>query len=198
MRNPFAPSTKAPTSTETTSRSSFFSSDLIGSIIGSSEEGAKVDNNNNDKNQGEGHDSSSMTDALSSAAQSLRRVSVSALLPSTFSISSGGGGGSHNGGVDTTQTSEDKNGLDQSFASLDDMLLSQPPSLASNDTSNVTSPSSSSSTFSLLCLRCRGTVEGPRNSTCKCEMPALTVDDLASQKTGTRSANVISGSMGAR
>jgi myosin heavy subunit len=34
----------------------------------------------------------------------------------------------------------------------------------------------------LHCLRCKGTVEGPKFSTCKCSMPALTPDDLSSDR----------------
>jgi hypothetical protein len=34
----------------------------------------------------------------------------------------------------------------------------------------------------LHCLRCKGTVEGPKFSTCKCSTPALTPDELSSDR----------------
>lgn len=43
------------------------------------------------------------------------------------------------------------------------------------------------------CLRCSGTVEGPKYSTCKCLMPALTPDDLA-QPAATSGAATAAGS----
>lgn len=36
----------------------------------------------------------------------------------------------------------------------------------------------SADAFKLRCLRCKGTVEGPKYSTCKCAVPALSPDDL--------------------
>ncbi len=48
------------------------------------------------------------------------------------------------------------------------------------------------SAMRLLCLRCKGSVEGPKFSTCKCAIPALTPDDLhAHNSSGT--LNMLSG-----
>ena len=34
-----------------------------------------------------------------------------------------------------------------------------------------------------ICLRCHGTVEGPKYSTCKCKIPAMTPEDLNKSST---------------
>ena len=39
----------------------------------------------------------------------------------------------------------------------------------------------------LTCLRCHGSVEGPKFSTCKCDLPALTPDDLHHQPSSSQS-----------
>jgi hypothetical protein len=46
------------------------------------------------------------------------------------------------------------------------------------DPEGTDAESSEKQPMRLHCLRCQGTVEGPKYSTCKCTIPALTMDDL--------------------
>lgn len=48
----------------------------------------------------------------------------------------------------------------------------------------------------LQCLRCQGTVEGPKFSTCKCVIPALSPDDLNSNNHNGGTLNMLSGFAG--
>lgn len=64
-------------------------------------------------------------------------------------------------------------------------------SLSSKSTSFAPDSSSTVVDNKLRCLRCNGTVEGPKYSTCKCVVPALSQDDLCSE---TSSASASSGS----
>lgn len=43
-------------------------------------------------------------------------------------------------------------------------------------------------TMRLTCLRCKGSVEGPKFSTCKCAVPAMSPDDLATPASSTTSS----------
>jgi hypothetical protein len=56
------------------------------------------------------------------------------------------------------------------------------------------STSSSTVPMKLICLRCKGTVEGPKFSTCKCSVPALSPDDLVDHGIGSIDSHVASGS----
>lgn len=51
-------------------------------------------------------------------------------------------------------------------------------------------PVSSPAEIKLRCLRCQGTVEGPKYSTCKCAIPALCHDDLEHGDTHTSAGTV--------
>jgi len=51
----------------------------------------------------------------------------------------------------------------------------------------------------LTCLRCQGSVEGPKHSTCKCSVPALKKEDLGAQdepSTTSAGAGMFSGMSG--
>lgn len=52
------------------------------------------------------------------------------------------------------------------------------------------------SAMRLNCLRCSGTVEGPKYSTCKCSVPALMPEDLASSTPSTSSSTPAKSSWG--
>jgi hypothetical protein len=53
-------------------------------------------------------------------------------------------------------------------------FFASPAAVEDEDSNDERLPSA----MRLQCLRCKGTVEGPKFSTCKCAIPALTPDDL--------------------
>lgn len=65
-----------------------------------------------------------------------------------------------------------------SKATDDSLLFFSSPFNSSTDDEADRLPSS----MRLHCLRCKGTVEGPKFSTCKCSTPALTPDDLSNDR----------------
>lgn len=47
--------------------------------------------------------------------------------------------------------------------------------------------------FKLRCLRCKGTVEGPKYSTCKCAVPAMCLEDIGDEEPQSASSSSSSG-----
>jgi hypothetical protein len=73
------------------------------------------------------------------------------------------------------------------FPCDDDEQMSLQRNNSSGSACSTTAP------IKLICLRCKGTVEGPKFSTCKCLVPALSPDDLVDHGSGSSDSHVASG-----
>jgi hypothetical protein len=75
------------------------------------------------------------------------------------------------GGIDNNDNTEKRKSSSSFF---DSPVLEETNNSSLSDRTNI-----------LRCLRCDGTVEGPKYSTCKCKIPAFCADDLKQNGSGS-------------